>query len=298
MKVDPALVREVSRSFSISLRLLPAAMRETVSLAYLLARATDTLADTVGVPVEQRLACLDGLVGELEEGRREWRGELAAFSRVQDHPGERELLLRIDDCLAWLSELPEVLQVQVREVVTTIAGGQRLDLLWFAPGGGGLPDAGALDDYCFRVAGCVGRFWTRVGFTTLGSTFAVEGEERMSDWGVTYGKGLQLVNILRDLPRDLQAGRCYLPVHDPGDPRVLMDEAARWRKTARSWLAAGESYSDALRGRRLRAATRLPAVLGVSTLELLERANWEDLSKGVKVTRGSVWRALLGCFLR
>src|SRR5216110_225400 len=29
--------------------------------------------------------------------------------------------------------------------------------------------------------------------------------------GIRFGKGLQLVNILRDLPADLRHGRCYLP---------------------------------------------------------------------------------------
>lgn len=297
MKVDPVLVREVSRSFSLSLRMLPGPMREPVSLAYLLARATDTLADTEGVPVDQRLTCLDGFVGELRDGSRAWRRELESFSARQQHAGERELLMRIDDCLGWLDELPGPVREQVREVVTTIAEGQRLDLQRFGTAGGVLPDAEALEDYCYRVAGCVGRFWTQVGFTTLGDRFSRGPQAEMEQWGIAYGKGLQLVNILRDLPRDLAAGRCYLPVNDPKDRQQILAEADRWQGRARDWLQAGERYSDQLRGRRLRAATRLPAVLGVRTLDLLEGAKWERREEGLKVSRGTVWRSLFRCLL-
>ena len=55
------LLKEVSRSFYLTLRLLPGAIRPQISLAYLLARATDTIADTEIVPIAQRLEALQFL---------------------------------------------------------------------------------------------------------------------------------------------------------------------------------------------------------------------------------------------
>ena len=52
------LLRDVSRSFYLTLKLLPGSIREQIGLAYLLARATDTIADTGAVSVEERLAAL------------------------------------------------------------------------------------------------------------------------------------------------------------------------------------------------------------------------------------------------
>src|SRR5213594_2028357 len=52
------LLRQVSRSFYTTLRILPGAVRRQIGLAYLLARATDTIADTQLVSVEQRLSAL------------------------------------------------------------------------------------------------------------------------------------------------------------------------------------------------------------------------------------------------
>ena len=60
---DPALLggllRDVSRSFYKTLAILPGSIRPQISLAYLLARTTDTIADTEIVPVELIIAYPD-----------------------------------------------------------------------------------------------------------------------------------------------------------------------------------------------------------------------------------------------
>ena len=143
--------------------------------------------------------------------------------------------------------------------------------------------------YAYRVAGCVGEFWTEIGFASE-EPFARESRETLLEWGANYGRGLQLVNILRDVPEDLARGRCYLPGEKDPEPSDLQEVAAEWRKRAREFLADGFRYTAALRGTRLRTATGLPALLGCRTLDLLDRASWEDLEAGVKVSRGQVKR--------
>jgi len=61
--------------------------------------------------------------------------------------------------------------------------------------------------------GCVGEFWTRICRAHLFPTAVLDDAFLLSN-GVRFGKGLQLVNILRDLPVDLRHGRCYLPSVD------------------------------------------------------------------------------------
>ncbi|MCU0794501.1 MAG: squalene/phytoene synthase family protein [Akkermansiaceae bacterium] len=291
------LRREVSRSFDLSLRALPGPMRDGVGLGYLLARASDTLADTAAVPVADRLECLDGFAAELETGDKSWRSGLAAFAGRQEHTGERELLERLDDCLRLLAELPSDQAALVREVVAIIISGQRLDLQRFGPEGGQLPDDAALEDYCHRVAGCVGVFWTRMGRLTLGSGFALVDTSRMEAWGEAFGRGLQLVNILRDVPTDLEKGRCYLPGVDAQDPASVMTGVAKWTQRAAQGLAAGRQYSSALRSWRLRTATVLPALIGEETLAKIEAADWARLQSGIKVSRAVVrsclWQAMI-----
>jgi farnesyl-diphosphate farnesyltransferase len=295
------LLKGVSRSFYLSLRLLPKPMRGAASLGYLLARASDTLADTVGAPVEARLLCLDWFDRSLSGEEDPPRWPIPVLNAVTE-PMERRLLESTGDLFAWLDRLPPEEAALVREVVGIIIGGQRLDLERFAMADGehpvALEDEETLEDYAWRVAGCVGAFWTKLGFLTLSNTFSWEREEVMLSRGIAYGKGLQLVNILRDLPADLANGRCYLPVSDPHDLDRLMDVHRQWVERAAVWLESGFSYASTLKSRKLRAASVLPAMIGVDTLDRLKGADWPALERRIRTPRSRVylamWRALTG----
>src|SRR6266850_1319639 len=194
------LLRDVSRSFYRTLSILPGKIRTQISLAYLLARTTDTIADTELVPAAQRLEALRELRARILGSRRE-PVNFAVFARQQASPAEATLLENCETSLALLETLPERDRELVRKVLDIIAGGQELDLLRFAGATSEHPVAlqtdEELDDYAFRVAGCVGDFWTRVCrahiFTKdkLDDAFLIEN-------GIRFGKGLQLINILRD----------------------------------------------------------------------------------------------------
>lgn len=291
------LLAEVSRSFYLTLRWLPHPMRSPVSLAYLLARASDTLADCDSAGPERRLAWLDGFVGTVEgNGGLDWCEEAGKALLDHPHAGERQLIGRLDECIRWLEGLPSGQREAVSTVIATIVSGQRLDVIRFGPASGRLAVALAtgddLDDYAWRVAGCVGRFWTRIGFDVLGDRFASLPAGEMDQLGIDYGKGLQLVNILRDLPADLAAGRCYLPVEDSRDRAGLMAAHREWMQRAGELVAGGLRYAAALRSRRLRAASVLPAMLAGETLGLLRGISWDGLVERPKVARSRVYRLL------
>jgi farnesyl-diphosphate farnesyltransferase len=202
-----------------------------------------------------------------------------------------------EEVLDWLERLPGSEATLVREVVEIIIGGQMLDLERFARADRerpvALPDDAALDDYAWRVAGCVGAFWTKLGFLTLGERFSNASEAILLGRGVAYGKGLQLVNILRDVPADLAMGRCYLPVADVFDRDALLSCHARWLARASAWVDEGFTYSQTLESRRLRAATVLPAMLARETLGMLRGVGWEAMQCRIKVPRWRVYLFLL-----
>jgi farnesyl-diphosphate farnesyltransferase len=106
------------------------------------------------------------------------------------------------------------------------------------------------------------------------------------------------VNILRDLPKDLAQGRCYLPVVDPADHEELMRCFARWRAVAARRMESGTAYAGKLRLKRLRMATALPAKIGAETLSLLGTADWRQLTAGIRIPRRRVYSLLLGSLLR
>src|SRR4051812_28226914 len=91
-----ALLRGVSRSFYLSIRLLPAGMREPVAVGYLLARASDTVADTTSIGIDQRrsqLKVLADLFVRAGPDRMDRARALAAsFAPAQQHTDERALI--------------------------------------------------------------------------------------------------------------------------------------------------------------------------------------------------------------
>ena len=303
------LLRDVSRSFYLTLRVLPRAIRPQVGLAYLLARTTDTIADTGLVPADQRLAALAALRQRIL-GTASAPLAFATFAQHQASPAEATLLDRCEESLACLNALPGIDRQFVREVLSTITSGQELDLQRFTGAGAGnvlaLENAIALDDYTYRVAGCVGEFWTRICREHLFPRAPLD-MPKLLERGIRFGKGLQLVNILRDIPSDLRQGRCYLPQDElaaaqlaPGDLLRPANEP-RLRPVYNAWLARAEGhlrsgwdYTNALprNAYRLRLACAWPVLIGLETLTVLRRENMLDPAARRKISRGQV-RAIL-----
>lgn len=304
------LLRDVSRSFYLSLAILPRDLREPVGLAYLLARASDSVADTRLVPREDRLEHLSAL-------RRAYAGEAvdvgqiaAACGAGQAQPAERRLLERIAEAAARLDRLPGPDRTHVRRVLAGITSGQMFDLEHF-PGDDAahltaLATRDDLDHYTYLVAGCVGEFWTALHVAHR-RALAGWNLEHMSAKGVRFGKALQLTNVLRDVPGDLQAGRCYLPADALADlglsPRDLLDP--RRTPSARPLLEellettlghydAAWRYTLAIPRRewRMRLACAWPLLIGLATLAAFARQP-DPLATGpVKVSRAEVRRLL------
>lgn len=261
-------------------------MRLAVVLGYLLARASDTLADEGDLVLDERVALLEWFDGIVRLKRPIETTDSNNLLRL----GEGVGLERIEVMVGELESLAGGEADLVREVVGTIISGQRWDLEWFGEGAElkAVASEEQLWDYTWRVAGCVGEFWTRLGGLTLGSGFSTESEEVLLRWGRRFGQGLQLVNILRDLPMDLQRGRCYLPIQVPQNQESLRAAHAHWRAECESLLADGLRYAAAMRSWRLRVAVELPARIGLETLALLGESFWQHPEKRVKVSRHRV----------
>ena len=310
------LLKATSRSFYLTLRVLPAVVRPQIGLAYLLARTADTIADTGLVPLEQRLDALHKL-RERILGSSTAPLNFGELAKQQGSPAERVLLEKVGESLALLETLSPADLPLVRKVLTTIISGQELDLRRFAKASAEnivpLETAVELDDYTYRVAGCVGGFWTKICRAHLFPDAKLDDTQLLVD-GIRFGKGLQLVNILRDLPADLKNGRCYLPTQRLDEakllPETLLSPANEGKflplyhdylDQAETHLAAGWRYTNTLPfGQfRLRLACAWPVLLGGRTIEKLRAANVIELQQHVKVSRGEVrgilFRSLLAC---
>jgi farnesyl-diphosphate farnesyltransferase len=298
------ILRSVSRSFYLSIRLLPAQLRDPIALAYLLARATDTIADTAEISAAIRAEQLARLAQRIQQDAAENAETFGDFAALQKDDAERVLIESLPACFRWLEAMPPADQRDIRKVLQAINEGQTLDVQRFGDARGvvALQTAAELDRYTYLVAGCVGEFWTTTCFRHLPS-FSRDAEQTMIDRGIAYGKGLQLINILRDVGADLRAGRCYLPAEELHSLGISADDLAanpgaaepilaRWRERAEQGIAAGIDYACAIRSPRVRLATVLPALIGARTLALLRDAGASAFSQKVKVPRAEVRRIL------
>jgi len=275
-----ALLRRVSRSFYLSMRMLPPELRRPVSVGYLLARTSDTIADAPGLPAAERLR----LLGDFKKALSASRAPFAIAASEGMEPGERDLLDTFPMCIEWLNSLDTADRDDVLAVLDHITRGQVLDVERFGDASAAKPASLArdeqLDEYTYLVAGCVGEFWTRLGFRHM-PHFASLPESRMLELGRDYGKALQLVNVLRDAGKDRSQGRCYLP--DPAN-------AHAWLARAEQGLEAGLRYSLALGSARMRVASALPALIGVRTVALLRAFPGEPVKVPRSEVRALLWR--------
>jgi farnesyl-diphosphate farnesyltransferase len=306
------LLRDVSRSFYLSLRVLPARIRPQISLAYLLARASDTIADTQAMPRAERIKLLESFRHAIRQHaqREDASGSFSAagIAREAATAGERRLLKKIDHCLKSLAGFSDVDRMLISELLDQIIAGQIFDLEKFTgtdeTGIVALANEDELDRYTYLVAGSVGEFWTKM---------CMEHVRDLRDWnaasmaalGVRFGKALQIINILRDIARDLRAGRCYLPVSDPQSLLVpanftrieeyyqqLLDETLKH-------LDAGWLYTMQIPRSQmgLRLACIWPIWIGMKTIARLRKSNPLNPNRRIRISRFEVYAILLRSWL-
>lgn len=303
------VLKGTSRAFYLTLRVLPGNLRKPLGLAYLLARTADTIADSKTASTGERLERLLEFRG-LVEGKGE-AGNIQPLVRTAAEGlggAERDLVEAMPNTISILEGLDEMDRFRVRQVVVTLTQGMELDLTYFREDelrAFETPDE--LDEYTYLVAGCVGRFWTEICMAHNPGLDRWDVEE-MSEKGVRFGKALQLTNILRDVPKDLRLGRCYLPLEVLERCGVSGKDLleAKNSEAARPALAWGISraldhykvaaeYLEAIprSNYRLRLAVAWPLLIGLGTLgELTKNKEWLDATRRSKVSRGWVYRMM------
>ena len=299
-----SILEGTSRSFYLSLKELPREIRKQVSLLYMLARTSDTIADSEGGEPENLLQALESY-NEFTQGNSEEAPDLEELSEFQSNISEGLLLKNVGKVASNISQLSESDQKSIRNCLGIIIGGQILDLKRFSSGVNGIPsieENDELDDYAYRVAGSVGEFWTQMSLDHL-FKIKEENEAEIFENGVRFGKALQMINILRDIPADLELGRCYIPRRSLDEhgmsPSDLLDSSKMesFRPLYNEYLDLTDQHLDSAvqyiemlphSQFRLRGSCMLPVIIGKKTVSLLRGRNVLDPDKKVKISRSEV----------
>lgn len=308
------LLKQVSRLFYTTLVVVPADVRDQVSLAYLFARAADTIADTELIDRPRRLDLLGQLKAQFVNDQLTWtqiREIQQAVAPIQQNSAERMLLERLEDCFKLFQTFSPDDRRRVQQLMSTLTQGMEMDLVVFhgttAEDLTVLKTLDDLDRYTYYVAGCVGEFWTDLMCAHRPALASWKVRE-MSEVGVRFGKGLQLTNIVKDIAHDLQKGRCYVPAPMLAEAgltgRDLLDQRNRARfqpvlsklvRMAVEHLDQGWLYAMAIPRyeTRLRLSCMWPILSAGESLKLV--MNSPDLlnpAVKVKIPRSQVYQIM------
>lgn len=305
------LLKYTSRSLYLSVKMLPATMRPTFGLAYLLCRYADTIADTHLIPFEKRLHAIKHFSQAVRTRDIKPYEQLAkSIEGTSENPYEALLLTHLPDCLKELDQTPAALHPYIYDVVEAVCEGMTLDLQVFTTATPQAPTAlqevKDLTHYCRLMGGKPGLFWSQLIYHTQ----PVQMEKDLFfQLGQYIGDALQIVNVLRDLPKDLQLGRCYFAQEQLSayglTPKDLTNplNAYRFEPIKHYWLLWGKGklqhatkYWAALpkANLRTRAAVAWPILWTADTFNKL--ATQPDLlnpNKRVKIPRSTIYFTML-----
>ena len=302
-----AMLPKVSRTFALTIRRLPARLEYPVLAAYLLCRIADTIedaADLAGAEKERLLhhfrSCLVGSGTDSLPIRQ-------AFPTPRTD--EERLAAHADRVLRAFYGLAADEQAAIRPWVQEMAAGMAGFAARRRPDGGlqALGSVEELDRYCYYVAGTVGHLLTEL-FRRHESRIGGARYDRLRELATSFGLGLQLTNIIKDVSDDRRRGWSFVPrdlcddagvrpeeLHDPAhevEARVVMH---RLVEKARSHLDDALDYCLALptRAYRIRIFCLTSLYFAVRTLHRAEHdPRLLDPSHKVKITRGDVYRTV------
>lgn len=301
-------LEQVSRTFAQPIQFLPEAQKRALTVGYLLCRVADTIEDCVGVSDVQR----DSLFSDFQNVLRGTLPPAALSDRFEGATAsnaELDLMRNTNRVMnVFWSQSPSTQETTIRWV-SEMADGMRLYCR--RAEGRDFNAMISMDDlgrYCYFVAGTVGHMITELfdeatGFVGL--------ERKLRQNAESFGLGLQLVNIVKDVTDDAARGICYLPRElcrsegiEPED--VLKPEfraqakrvAARVIDHAEAHLERALDYTLTIppEHTQLRLFCLLPLWMALETLELA-RDNDAVFEPGrkVKISREDVARVIADC---
>ncbi|MBR4355482.1 MAG: squalene/phytoene synthase family protein [Elusimicrobiaceae bacterium] len=306
------LLKHTSRSLYLSVRMLPWAMRPAFGIAYLLCRYADTIADTSLLPADRRLFWISRFPAIIEkQPAQEIQQLVKEIEGGAENPYEKILIEQLQPCLNAFNQIPSEQRPFILEVARSVCEGMQFDLMLFPTRQGGVPKAlqtrQELEHYCRLMGGQPGLFWSQLIYHTTSSIEMAKKD--FFELGKHIGDALQIVNILRDLPKDLQIGRCYFPLEDLQQvgltPMDLLKQQnsicfepikRKWIRWGLSRLQDGMQYFSVLPKTQFgqRAAVAWPVLWAADTLyKIYKEPDLLNQNKRVKISRARIYCTLL-----
>lgn len=206
---------KVSRTFALNIKALKGELHRSVLLAYLFCRTIDTIEDAAELDPKIKIRLLLEFSRLLEDGayRKESLEEwIRACARVDGSANDVELLSQARRIFNVFDSLLNSHREQIIGPVSTMARGMAYFQSRADAAGGIIPikDLDELEDYCYFVAGAVGEMLCGLFLEEMPG-ISEAGRRTMKENAVSFGLGLQMTNISKDVVADRARGWSYIP---------------------------------------------------------------------------------------
>jgi farnesyl-diphosphate farnesyltransferase len=296
------ILQGVSRTFALTIPVLPQGLCEVVGNAYLLCRIADTVEDDAGLSAARQRDFSERFVRVVEgtECAERFSGDLHPLLAPDALDAERDLIINVPKVIrithGFNANQRRALARCVRIMAKGMADYQMRESL------DGLPDLPAMDEYCYFVAGVVGEMLTEL-FCDYSAEIAAH-RDRLMPLAVSFGQGLQMTNILKDIWEDRRHGACWLPRDlflakgvrlrdlEPGrDDPGFFEGLSELIGIARRHLDDALSYTLLIPVRDTGIRRFCLWAIGMAILTLRKINRHRDFTTGreVKISRRSVW---------
>ena len=213
------ILQLVSRTFALNIQVLRGKLHRSILLAYLYLRIADTVEDDPDMKAHEKDRVLALFADVFKTGKLETEkihafvGALPESWRGSEDPN-KDLCVKSEVVVTLLNSLPEDYKKPVCDVVIEMCGGMAkfalrqeaaLSAGWFT-----LSNVGELDEYCYYVAGIVGKLLTKL-FAADTCLISKDRETELSKLDVSFGLALQVVNIVKDCVEDSGRHVCFIP---------------------------------------------------------------------------------------
>jgi len=197
-KISRQILNKVSRTFALNIPLLDANKVSEVENQYLLMRFADTIEDS-NHPADRKKFLLESFVDHLDEGKYAGLEDIASCVGEQTIDSHDLVLIKnFRSVLNVFSSFdPQIRNMSLRWLSEMASG-----MIKYSENK--VDDFNGLNDYCYYVAGTVGRYLTEL-------VFLKDDVWLDRDKAVSFGKYLQKVNIIRDFYKDVKESRCFWP---------------------------------------------------------------------------------------
>ncbi|MBU9712274.1 squalene/phytoene synthase family protein [Evansella tamaricis] len=238
------MLKKTSRTFYIPITLLEPTLKKTVASAYLCMRAIDEIEDNVNLDSSTKQHLLQETASLLKKPF-----DSEAYQQLMEpyKPLLPEVTLKLGN---WITTCPSGIVQKVQDSTSTMALGMAnwVKKNWH------IKSKEDLNDYTYYVAGLVGVMLSDIWEWR-------DGTKTDRDLAVAYGRGLQTVNILRNIDEDRERGVSFIP-----HGWSIEDTFAYAEKN----LALGDEYMKDINSKSILVFCKIPLALATKTLKALK----------------------------